>query len=207
MERIEIDLCDEFPSERIVIDLCDEFPSKRIVIDLCDDSDLEERDIYSPISGNHLPSSPAYSLNSPISRAEIRGHGMFEEEEDERDIYSPISGNRLPSSPAYSLNSPISRAEIRGYGMFEEEKDEQGADRESSPGFSPKSPGYFPWEPLELPWPAYGLEAGSDGNGGEPSEKKKGTRKKETRKKRIDVDPALCVSSKRERKCPKYFAA
>ena len=161
MERIEIDLCDEFPSERIVIDLCDEFPSKRIVIDLCDDSDLEERDIYSPISGNHLPSSPAYSLNSPISRAEIRG-----------------------------------------YGMFEKEKEEQGADRESSPGFSPKSPGYFPWEPLELPWPAYGLEAGPDGNGEEPSENKKGTRKK-----RIDVDPALCVSSKRERKCPKYFAA
>lgn len=55
------------------------------------------------------------------------------------------------------------------------------------------------------PYPLFGSEYDEDPDNGyneEVSENKKGKPKK-----RIIVDPTLCLSSKRERKCPKYFVA
>jgi len=125
------------------------YPMERILINLCEDSDLEEQ-VYSPITRNRPPSSPAYSLSSPKHCTNSSSYGVKscelkwseEEEEEEEKKEEEVDRAEQPSSPEY---------------------------RPHTPDYSPTSPGYFPGDDED------DLRNGGDE---ERSEKKKEKRKK-----------------------------
>ena len=176
---------------------------ERILINLCEDSDLEEQ-VYSPITRNRPPSSPAYSLSSPKHCTNSSSYGVKscelkwseEEEEEEEKKKEEVDRAEQPSSPEYRLRTPDYSPTSPGY--FPGDDDE--ADRPSSPPYGPHTPDYSPTSPGYFP----GDDEDDLRNGGDEERSEK---KKEKRKKRMEVDPSLCISSARERKRPNYFVA
>jgi len=224
MERIVIDLCGDFPSEHIEIDLCDESDIEEQVVY----SPITRG--HSPRSPAYSPTSP---MKEPLSIAEEEeGEGEEQEEkaleadpkptsprheEDDAEVSWPPASGSKPNCPNSDL--PI----------YWETESESSLEPEPTGSDLPiywETESESPSEPdqtgsdLPIYW-----ESESEGSqvceeydqrnvgtyGQDPDmeryvgENELAEKKKEKRKKRMEVDPLLCVSSVRERKRPKYF--